>query len=86
MRHPVTLEYVVFDEFGVFYVYSKDDGFRATLERLGFEERHTPLISECGGERRRPLGLAELEGEFVRLLRMTLIPAPGQSHASRFVH
>lgn len=86
VRHPVTLEYVVFDEFGVFYVYSKDQAFRATLQRLGFAERQTPLISECGGQRRRLPGSTELEAEFVRLLRLTPIPAPGHSHAARLVH
>ena len=49
-------DYLVFDEHGIFFVYSDDDGFRACCQELGFEERIEPLLYEAGHWHYRPGG------------------------------
>jgi hypothetical protein len=49
-------DYLVFDEHGIFFVYSDDDGFRDCCRELGFEERVEPLLYEAGHWHYRPVG------------------------------
>ena len=86
VRNPTTRDYVVFDEYGVFYVYSNAPAFRQVFLACGFEERHELLIADGGCWRSQPPDGRRFEAEFVRLLRLKPIPPPGTAHPSNTVH
>jgi len=86
VRNPRTLEYAVFDDDGVIYVYSGDERFRDLLSRAGFEERVEELIGRRGWWGQFPPDGPNQGCEFIRLLRLTLSPAPGDSFPAAQVH
>ncbi|MEZ5317678.1 MAG: hypothetical protein R2752_09785 [Vicinamibacterales bacterium] len=86
VRHPRTRDYIVFDEYGVFYVYSNAPAFRAVFVTHGFVEREEPLIADGTCWRTQPPDGRAAEAEFVRLLRLEPMPAPGAAHPSSAVH
>lgn len=86
VRDPVSFDYVVLDDVGVVYMYSDDAMFRQVLAALGFEERIEPLVSEEGYWAQTPAAGREQESEFVRLLRLSSVPGPGESWDGHALH
>jgi hypothetical protein len=86
VRNPHTLEYAVFDDDGVIYVYSGDERFRELLSQAGFEERVEELIGRRGWWGQFPPDGPNQGAEFIRLMRLTPSPSPGDSYEARLVH
>ena len=48
LRNPETHDYFAYDEHGLFWIYSDDERYRASLLDEGIHERDAPLISDSG--------------------------------------
>lgn len=86
VRDPGSFEYLVLDDVGVVYVYSEDARFGEVLSRLGFAERLEPLVGDEFYWAQTPAAGREQEGEFVRLLRLSSVPGPGESWDAQAIH
>jgi len=86
VRDPHSLEYIVFDDDGVIYVYSGDERFRDVLARSGFQERIEELIGRAGWWGQFPPNGPDHEAEFLRLLRLVAVPGPGEPHDPDTLH
>jgi hypothetical protein len=86
VRDPASFEYVVLDDVGVVYVYSDDARFGQILSSLGFGERLEPLVDDEFYWVQTPAAGREQETEFVRLLRLSPVPGPGESWEPRAIH
>jgi len=86
VRNPRTLEYAVFDDDGVIYVYSGNERFRELLAQAGFEERVEELIGRRGWWGQFPPDGPNQAAEFIRLMRLTPSPSPGDSFPPAQVH
>ena len=80
VRDPISFDYVVLDHVGVIYVYSDEAAFHDLFARLGFEQRFEGLISDEWSWSQLPAAGPEQEVEFIRLLRLSPAPGPGESH------
>ena len=83
LRDPVSFDYIVLDDVGVIYVYSEEAAFQDVLARLGFEQRIEALVNDEPSWSQIPPSGPEQEAEFVRLLRLSPVPGPGEPHDDR---
>lgn len=54
LRIPDSEDYFAYDEHGIFWIYSRDERFRQSLEQVGLSERNASLICDSGHWHVRP--------------------------------